>query len=107
MPDDPWTRGKCGLKLLLYMALGLPAVSSRAGVNTEIVRDGVTGRLASTPEAFAQALDALLADRDARRRMGAAARADVEARWSVNAVAPRLASLLTRSANRVRHRPST
>lgn len=106
MPDDPWTRGKCGLKLLLYMALGLPAVSSRAGVNTEIVQDGVTGRLASTPEAFADALDALLADRDARRRMGAAARADVEARWSVNAVAPCLVSLFERTANRVRVRPS-
>lgn len=88
LPDDPWTRGKCGLKLLLYMALGLPAVASRVGVHPEIVRDGETGCLAGTPEEFISALDALLGDAAERRRLGDAARVEVQARYSVEAVAP-------------------
>jgi glycosyltransferase involved in cell wall biosynthesis len=98
LPDDPWTRGKCGLKLLLYMALGLPAVASRVGVHPEILQDGASGRLAGTAEEFVGALDELLANRDQRLRLGDAARARVEAAYSLKAVAPRLAALLVRSA---------
>ncbi|MFI5372592.1 MAG: glycosyltransferase family 4 protein [Candidatus Eisenbacteria bacterium] len=98
LPDDPWSRGKCGLKLLLYMALGLPVVASNIGVQPEIVRDGINGRLAGTPVEFIDAVDALLASAVERRRLGAAARADVEAGYSVRAVAPRLATLFARAA---------
>lgn len=98
LPDDPWTRGKCGLKLLLYMSLGLPAVASRVGVHHEILRDGATGRLVGSSEEFVATVDALLADSRERRRIGAAARAEVQARFSVDAVAPKLAALLLRSA---------
>jgi glycosyltransferase involved in cell wall biosynthesis len=98
LPDDPWTRGKCGLKLLLYMSLGLPAVASRVGVHPEILRDGAAGRLAGSAEEFVAAVDALLADGHERRRVGAAARAEVQARYSLDAVAPKLAELLVRSA---------
>lgn len=98
LPDDLWARGKCGLKLLLYMSLGLPAVASHAGVHPEMVRDGVTGRLAATPEGFVAALDELLSDPAARQRIGAEARADVVARYSLTAVAPKLARLLHRAA---------
>jgi glycosyltransferase involved in cell wall biosynthesis len=99
LPDDPWTRGKCGLKLLLYMALGLPAVASRVGVQADIVRDGVNGRLVDTNEEFIGAIDGLLADAVERRRLGAAARAEVETRYSVGAVAPKLAALFERSVS--------
>ena len=48
LPDDPWTRGKCGFKLIQYMASGLPTIASPVGVNTELVKHGETGYLAST-----------------------------------------------------------
>ena len=99
LPDDAWSRGKCGLKLLLYMALGLPAVASPVGVHSEMVRDGVNGRLADDPEAFGVALDQLLRDPDQRRQLGAQARLDVEREYSIAAVAPGLAALLTRAAS--------
>jgi glycosyltransferase involved in cell wall biosynthesis len=98
LPDNEWSRGKCGLKLLLYMACGLPAVASRTGVHPEIVAHGGNGWLVDSPGEFEPALDSLLADADLRARLGAAARVTVESRYSVRAVAPRLAALLQRAA---------
>jgi glycosyltransferase involved in cell wall biosynthesis len=98
LPDSEWTRGKCGLKLLLSMACGLPSVASRAGVHPEMVRDGVDGLLADTPDEFAAGVERLLGDAALRARLGGAARATVEERYSVRAVAPRLAALLRRTA---------
>lgn len=99
LPDDPWARGKCGLKLLLYMSLGLPAVASSVGVHPEMVRDRITGRLADGPADFVAALDELISDSGARRRLGAAAREDVVARYSLEAVTPKLADLLHRASS--------
>src|SRR5262249_10589321 len=49
IPDDLWSRGKCGLKVLQYQAAGLPVVANPIGVHREMIRDGETGFLASTP----------------------------------------------------------
>jgi hypothetical protein len=78
LPDDEWSRGKCGFKLLQYMACGLPSVASPVGVNAEIV--GETGVVGEDWEAGIE--KALAMD-------GAAARARIEERYSVNAVFPR------------------
>ena len=43
VPDDPWSRGKCGLKVLQYQAAGLPVVANPVGVQADLVRDGETG----------------------------------------------------------------
>jgi glycosyltransferase involved in cell wall biosynthesis len=79
---DEFSRGKCGLKALQYMALGIPPVVSPVGVNSEIIQDGVNGFLADTPEEWKAKLTLLLRDRDLRARMGAAARRTVEAKYS-------------------------
>jgi len=74
LPDNRFTRGKCGLKVLQYMAAGLPVVSSPTGVNSEMVEHGVTGLLARSEEEWIQALQ-LLRDSPARReRFGEAGR---------------------------------
>ena len=78
LPDDEWTRGKAGYKLLLYMAAGLPAVASPVGANRKIVRDGVTGAFATSPAEWATALTRLVDDRALRASMGAHARRAVE-----------------------------
>ena len=98
LPDSDWARGKCGLKLLLYMACGLPAVASRAGDHPEIVHDGRDGMLAESNDAFVAAIERLLGDPALRARMGAEARATVEERYSIHVVAPRLAALLHQAA---------
>lgn len=100
LPDTDWSRGKCGLKLLLYMSLGLASVSSAVGVHLDMVRPGENGLLAETAPAFEESLDALLGDPGLRQRMGRAARETVLQCYSVEAVAPRLAALLKRAAER-------
>jgi glycosyltransferase involved in cell wall biosynthesis len=98
LPDAPWERGKCGYKLIQYAACGLPVVASPVGVNTEIIDDGVSGVLASGGPDWTRALGALQDDPGLRRRMGAAGRARVENRYSVQVAAPRLAALLRAAA---------
>ncbi|MEO1264552.1 MAG: glycosyltransferase family 4 protein, partial [Pseudomonadota bacterium] len=78
LPDEPWARGKCGYKLIQYMACGLPVVASPVGVNTEIVAHGVNGFLATTEADWVSALTTLSQSPDLRARMGAAGRAKVE-----------------------------
>lgn len=100
LPDDPWTRGKCGFKIVQYMALGIVALASPVGANAAIVTDGVDGFLCATPEDWvARAI--LLADRpEMRAEMGRRARATAERRFSVAAQAPRLAAALRHAADR-------
>jgi glycosyltransferase involved in cell wall biosynthesis len=94
LPDEPWERGKCGYKLIQYMACGRPVVASPVGMSTQIVEHGVNGFLASTQSEWIAALRAL---RDVRLRaqMGAAGRAKVERGYCVQVTAPRLSSLLS------------
>ncbi len=85
LPDDEWARGKCGLKGLQYMALGIPTLMSPVGVNTEIIQHGVNGFLPRTDEEWVELISRLVEDADLRARMGAEARRTVEERYSVNA----------------------
>jgi glycosyltransferase involved in cell wall biosynthesis len=85
LPDDAWARGKCGLKGLQYMALGIPAIMSPVGVNSEIIQDGVNGHLATTTAEWVDCLSRLIDDAEARRAMGRAARRTVEEHYSVHA----------------------
>jgi glycosyltransferase involved in cell wall biosynthesis len=94
MPDDPWTRGKCGYKLVQYMACGRPVVASRAGVNPEIVEDGVNGFLAATTSDWVHAFNALRENPALRKRMGRSGLVKVETNYCLEVTVPRLASLL-------------
>ncbi len=94
LPDNPWTRGKCGYKALLYAASGVPCIAAPVGVNREIVRDGETGFHARVDDEWTDRLVLLLRDADLRRRMGAAGRRLVEERYSYGVLAPRMISAL-------------
>jgi glycosyltransferase involved in cell wall biosynthesis len=100
IPDEPWAYGKCGYKLIQYMACGLPVVASRVGANIRIVKDGVNGYLASTDTHWEQALRALQENPELRQAMGSQGRRDVEAHYSLQVAAPRLANLIRASLNR-------
>ncbi|UOQ67227.1 glycosyltransferase family 4 protein [Hymenobacter volaticus] len=81
--DDPWARGKCAFKALQYMSLGMPALVSPVGMNTEVVQDTYNGFVCSTTEQWYTALRQLLADQDLRAAQGAAARTTIVERYSV------------------------
>lgn len=95
--NTPWEKGKCGYKLIQYMACGLPTVASNVGANAEVVQEGLTGYLASSPDDWVSALASLLADGGLRRRMGEAGRLRVEEQYCVKQTGPRLANLLLSS----------
>lgn len=95
MLDDKWTRGKCALKVLQYMAAGLPVVSSRAGTNAEIIRHGETGFLVDTPEQWSDAIASLATSDELRLRMGRSARQQVGIEYSTSAVSQRLLAVLS------------
>ena len=98
LSDDEWSRGKCGLKALQYMALGIPPVVSPVGVNTSIVRDGINGFHARTEKEWVDRIAQLLSDESLRRRMGTEARRTVEQLYSHRVHAPRIARVLREAA---------
>ena len=98
--DGPWEQGKCGYKLIQYMACGRPVVASAVGANRHIVRHGETGFLAETPAEWTEALSKLASDRALRERMGQAGRREVERRYSLQVNTPVLAKFLEIGAGR-------
>ena len=101
--DEPFERGKCGYKLIQYMACGLPVVASPVGVNCQLVEHGVNGFLAATPAEWDAALRALAMDPALRQRMGRAGRQKVEVQYCLQVTGPRLAELLLSVANSPKH----
>lgn len=99
LKDTDWNRGKCGLKLIQYMAVGAAAVASPVGVNQDIVRDGETGYLATATGEWRERLVRVIEDEALRLSMGCAARKRVEQRYSVKAVLPLLVTALRQGAN--------
>jgi len=84
LPDDAWSRGKCGLRVLQFMAAGLPVVANPVGMNRRMVVHGRTGLLASTPAEWAAAIARLAADPALRRKLGTAGRRLVERHYDLN-----------------------
>jgi glycosyltransferase involved in cell wall biosynthesis len=94
LPDDPWTRGKCGYKLLRYFSAGLPSIASPVGINAELVAGG-GGLRATSSEDWSQAIEELLVtDPVARRQIGDQARWFVEKNYSYAVWGQRVAELL-------------
>lgn len=96
--DEPFERGKCGYKLIQYMACARPVVASPVGVNSEIVEHGFNGFLASSPEDWVTSLTTMIDDHQLARAMGARGRAKVEREFSLSHAAPQLAGWLEEAA---------
>ena len=99
LPDGPFERGKCGYKLVQYMACGLPVIASPVGVNTRIVEQGKTGFLASSNADWVQALVMLSRNANMRNELGKAGRKKIEQEYSLQVAAPRLLGILTKAAS--------
>jgi len=94
LSDDLWSRGKCGLKLLQYYGVGLPAVCTPVGVNRDIVEHGVNGFWARTPEEWTFHLKKLMEEEALRKEMGSKGRKKVEAGYSYEVNAPKILQVL-------------
>ena len=94
--DDPWSWGKCGLKIVQYQGVGLPVVCTPVGVNRDLVVDGATGFWARTPEEWEGKISELIENPLLRERMGREGRRKVLGGYTVQSCAPRLFSILKR-----------
>jgi glycosyltransferase involved in cell wall biosynthesis len=93
LPDGPFERGKCGYKLIQYMASGLPVIASPIGVNKKIVEHDISGFLASTDNEWFNAITYLKNNLDRRKQMGIAGRKKAEENYNLDVTAPRLFEL--------------
>lgn len=93
LPDDEWAKGKCGLKGLQYMALGIPTLMSPVGVNTEIIRDGENGFLPQNEDEWFEILSDLIENESLRASIGQHGRRTVEELYSVQANAQKYLTL--------------
>jgi glycosyltransferase involved in cell wall biosynthesis len=100
IPDDIWARGKCALKALQYMALGIPAVCSAVGANCEVITDNENGLLARTPEDWIEKLELLASNPSFRADIGAAGRKTVNERYSARHCAELFAHVVREVVNR-------
>jgi glycosyltransferase involved in cell wall biosynthesis len=94
--DDPWSWGKCGLKIVQYQGVGLPVVCTPVGVNRDLVEDGVTGFWARTPVEWEEKLSILVEDALLREKLGKEGRKRVLEEFTVQSCAPRLLSIFER-----------
>ena len=94
LPDEPWEKGKCGYKLIQYMACTVPIVASPIGVNRQIVNDTGGGFLASSSEQWEEALTRLLQSSDLRNNMGRAGKIVIDNRYALVVQQPKLKAAL-------------
>lgn len=94
LSDTPWSRGKCGLKMVQYLAAGVPAVVSPVGVNTTYITASRGGYLAEDSDAWVAALRKLLENRMLREEMGRNGREWVRATMTVQSRADQLIAFL-------------
>ena len=100
LSDGPWERGKCGLKAIQYMAIGIPVLAADVGVLPTIVQHGETGFIYRDGAEFAHYARQLADDPELRRRMGAAGRERVAASYSIHGWVDTIADVLTDAASR-------
>lgn len=93
MPDNEWTRGKLGCKMLQYMAVGIPAVVSYTPTNVEIIKNGENGFSITTEDQWIKVLSSLIENESMRKRIGKKARETIEQKCSLSRNVGRLVDI--------------
>ncbi|HEY0705473.1 MAG TPA: glycosyltransferase, partial [Polyangia bacterium] len=104
LPDDPWIKRRTQLKVRQYMGLGIPAVVSPVGVNTELIQDGQNGFLPRTEDEWVERLTLLIDTPTLRRTLGAAGRKTIEERYSAKIWGPRILEIIRNAVEARRQR---
>lgn len=101
LPNTEWARGKCAMKILQYMGVGVPSIGSALGGNMEVIVDGENGFLATSDDEWMERVLRVVRDPHLARRLGAAGRATVLTRYSAEVCARRFGEVVRRAAKRV------
>ena len=96
LTDDEWSRGKCALKALEYMAAGIPAIVSPVGENIYVIEDGVNGFAPKSTDEFVSRIKQIFGNRGALQEIGRAARETVRIRYSFEANVPKIAEIINK-----------
>lgn len=80
---DAWSEGKCGFKIIQYLALGIPAVASPVGVNKRIIEPGISGFLCQNENEWFKELHRLLHQEELRIKMGVVGKKKINAEFSI------------------------
>lgn len=97
LPNDDWSKGKCGMKALQYMGMGIPTICSAVGANNDIIQDGKNGFLAATEGEWIENLTVLLKNSEMRRELGQQGRKTVEQYYSAKVQAPQVFKVLKKA----------
>jgi len=97
--DDTFERGKCGYKLIQYMACGLPVIASPVGINQKIIKHGENGFLASNEEEWIETIILLKENLKLRNEMGLKGRKMVEKKYALKVTAPRIINIFNQINN--------
>lgn len=98
-PDDEWSRGKCALKALQYMSLGIPAICTDLGANRDIIKQGENGFLANAPELWLNHFNTLIDNAELRNKLGQEARQTVVENYLTEKCADLFAEVVRHTAN--------
>jgi len=97
--DGPWEKGKCGYKLIQYMACALPVIASPIGVNVSMINTSECGLLANDSDSWFKQLQLLIDDKNQRLMRGEKGRQAVEEIYCLQQQAPRFIKIIRDAAN--------
>jgi len=92
--DDLWSRGKCGLKIIQYLSVGVPVVCTPVGMNRDIVEHGRNGFWATTHQEWVDHITTFIQNPDLRRRMGFNGIETVEREYSLSVTSGKFLKVL-------------
>lgn len=96
MPNNNWTKGKCALKVLQYLATGLPVISSPSGVNAYVVKNGVNGYLAPNKKDWSEYIIKMYKEKEHLNHMGALGKKLVYKEFSIDIVFQKILSVISK-----------
>lgn len=87
LEEDAWSEGKCGFKIIQYLALGIPAIASPVGVNKVIIENNINGYLCYTPSDWKSKLAILIQNNALRAQLGTTGRQKIATKYSTQSQA--------------------
>ena len=92
--DDLWSKGKCGLKIIQYLSVGVPVVCTPVGINSDIIQNGENGFWATSSQEWIDRLSTFIQNPDLRVQMGLKGIETVERAYSLTVMSRKFLQVL-------------